>query len=209
MLYTDLAPIPVHEVNVPEQLVESIAELQPPTIIAVSGFGGSGKSSFATALGRRINAPIIGVDAFIIDRTMSQYTRWGFIDFDRLEQEVLRPFVEGKSITYGQFDWAINAIGQRLEVPPASQLIVEGVGLFRPGLLRYFSLLVWVDCPLEEAIRRGKQRDRVEYNNPQDHVWDGIWRENDVECFNEYCPKEIAHFVINNDDDTSNSITLP
>ena len=193
----------------PKELVDEIARHQPPTSIAVSGFRGAVKSGFAAALGHRIVAPVVGIDAFIIDRTMSVYTRWELIDFDRLAQEVLHPFMQGKAVEYGHFNWATNKVGSERKLPRTPRMIVEGVGLFRPSLLKYFSLLVWVDCPLDEAIRRGKKRDREEYNTPHDDTWDGIWRENDVECFNEYRPKEIAHFIISNHDPSSDMNTLP
>lgn len=180
--------------NVPGLLLEKIAQLEPPTVIAVSGFGGAGKSSFAAALGSKISAPVVGLDAFIIDRSLARYTHWEIVDFVRLEREVLRPFVEGKSLRYRQFDWGKNRVDKSRELPAAKTIIVEGVGLFRPSLRRYFSLMVWVDCPLHEAIRRGKQRDQ----DAHDGSWDGVWKENDEQCFDEYRPKEIAHLVIDN-----------
>ena len=184
--------------DIPEELTATIAGLPPPAVIAVSGFGGAGKSGFARVLGQRTGVPVVGIDSFIIDRTLSRYTRWEIMDFDRLEREVLRPFNEGKPVRYGHFDWRQNAVGEERELPATGQLIVEGVGLFRPGLRRYFSLLVWVDCPAHEATARGKKRDREEYNSPQDEAWEGIWKENDEECYREYRPEEIADFIIDN-----------
>ncbi len=184
--------------EVPAPLLERISRLEPPAVIAVSGFGGAGKSSFAAALAVRIGAPVVGLDAFILSNTVARFARWEIVDFDRLEREVLRPFAAGEPVCYGRFDWEKNRVGDRGELPVSGTLIVEGVGLFRPGLLEYFSLLVWVSCPLHEAIRRGKQRDREEYHHPQDEWWDGVWRENDEQCFHAYRPEEIAHFVVDN-----------
>ena len=184
--------------DVPEPLLGKISQLEPPAVIAVSGFGGAGKSSFASALGSRISAPVVGLDAFILDNTLTRYTHWNFMDFGRLEREVLLPFTEKRPVCYGRFDWAKNLVGESHELPVSEAMIVEGVGLFRPGLRKYFSILIWVDCPLHEAIRRGKQRDREEYHHPQDEAWDGIWKENDQQCFAAYRPKEVAHFVVNN-----------
>ena len=76
--------------------------------------------------------------------------------------------------------------------------MVEGVGLFRPVLTRYFSLMVWVECPLEEAIRRGKKRDREVYNQPPDEAWDGVWRRNDEEYARSCQPAKIADAVYDN-----------
>jgi len=120
------------------------------------------------------------------------------MDFPRLEREVLAPFHEGQSVRYGHFNWLKNMIGETRDLPATKRLIVEGVGLFRPTLLKYFSLMIWVDCPLEESIRRGKKRDREEYQNPQDEAWDGIWKRNDEECFQQFKPKQTAHFIVDN-----------
>jgi uridine kinase len=180
------------------QLIERIARLEPPSIIAVSGFGGAGKSSFASALGHRIAAPVVGIDSFIIDRNMSQYARWEIMDFARLEREVLRPFRQRQPVQYGHFDWDKNTVGGKRVLPATGSIIVEGVGLFRPDLLPHFALLIWVDCPIQEAIERGKKRDRDEHSNGQDELWDGLWKENDEACYFAYQPKESAHFIINN-----------
>ena len=186
------------KMNIPEQLIQRIALLPSPAIIGVSGFGGAGKSSVAAMLGGKIGATVVGVDSFFKDRTISNYAYWEIVDFQRLEREVLQPFLERKSVRYGHFDWGKNTIGESREVPVTNRLIVEGVGLFRPVLLGYFSLTIWVDCPMPEAIQRGKKRDREEYNNPQDEAWDGIWKRNDEECLAKFNPKNTAHFLFDN-----------
>jgi hypothetical protein len=83
-----------------KQLSPRVAFLQSPAIIAVSGFGGAGKSSIASALGSKIGAPVLGIDSFIKDRTIMSYAYWEIMDFKRLEGEVLRPFLEGKPVRY-------------------------------------------------------------------------------------------------------------
>ena len=177
-------------------LLEKIARLRQPVVVGVSGYGGAGKSTFAAKLGQMMGAPVIGLDSFIISRTPSEYAHWEIIDFARLKREVLEPFTAGQRVRYGHFDWIQNQINGLRELPPTGGLIVEGVGLFRPALLKYFALLIWLACPIEEAIRRGKRRDREEYNNPQEESWDGIWKRNDEQCYRDYQPEKIADFVI-------------
>ncbi|MBI4088941.1 hypothetical protein HY415_02490 [Candidatus Kaiserbacteria bacterium] len=43
-------------------LIEKLLTLKKPANIAISGFDGAGKSTFANLLGSAINAPIICVD---------------------------------------------------------------------------------------------------------------------------------------------------
>ncbi|HSH31418.1 MAG TPA: hypothetical protein VK963_01995 [Candidatus Saccharimonadales bacterium] len=100
-----------------------------PAAIAVSGFGGAGKSTFAKQLGERIGAPVIGIDSFIKDRTLTDYSMWELMDFNRLKQEVLIPFQNSENpIHYGHFDWNKNAVSETFTVNHDGRIIVEGVG---------------------------------------------------------------------------------
>jgi hypothetical protein len=56
--------------------------------------------------------------------------------------------------------------------------------------------MIWIDCPIEEAIKRGKQRDLALNITSHDQYWDGIWRRNDEEYWTIYKPKEIANDII-------------
>ena len=115
---------------IPYTLIARITLFQSPYIIAISGFGGAGKSTFASALGNAIDAPVIGVDSFMVDRNRPDYELWKIMDFDRLKREVLSPFLERKRVRYGHFDWETNAIGEVRELPLTECVIVEGVGQF-------------------------------------------------------------------------------
>jgi uridine kinase len=180
-----------------EHLIARIDALPAPAIIGVSGFGGSGKSTFAARLASRLKAEVVGADAFWTDK--AEYSLWECVDFARLVREVLLPVLNGAgAITFGQYDWAAKRITRATSVTVGRRMIVEGVGLFRPTLLRYFALRVWIDCPLDEAMRRGKKRDRDVYGSPQDEAWEGIWRRNDEEYARTFKPQETAHWIVGN-----------
>ena len=184
--------------EIPKEILEKIAALSKPAIIAISGFGGSGKSTFAGMLGERMGAPVVDVDSFARNR-LGGGSNWDAFDFARLEREVLIPFIEDQDpIIHGQYDWGENAVISTRQVHHDGLLIIEGVGLFRPELLKYFSYKIWIDVPLEESIERGKKRDREVYNNPQDEKWNGIWKTNDTEFFEKFDPKGIADVIISN-----------
>lgn len=182
-------------------LLEMIRSLPKPALVGVSGFGGSGKSSIARKLGEVLGAPVVGVDSFQTKGAFnSTFSLWGIMDYVRLEKEVLRPFRNNEDpIHYGHFDANSESISKTVEIKNDGILVVEGVGLFRPELLSYFSYKIWVDLPIEEAIARGKKRDREEYGNPTDELWDGVWKDNDLQYFEAYKPKEVADAVIKND----------
>ncbi len=184
--------------NIPETLKDRIALLPIPYIVAISGFGGAGKTTFASALGNAIGIPVIGIDSFITDRTRDSYRFWNLIDFNRFKTEVLLPFFTKKPVRYGHYDWEANEILEMRELPSAKGIIVEGVGLFRPALLDCFSLSIWLECPIETAMSRGMKRDREVYHNPQDEAWRGIWRRNDEECYREFDPAKAADIIVDN-----------
>jgi uridine kinase len=186
-------------IEIPAEVVTKIKSFPIPLIIGVSGLGGAGKSSFAHALGRVISAPVIGVDSFQKNRTDQEYSMWEIMDYERLEREVIKPFLAGEPLLrYGHFDWDTNGIELTKEVSHQGVIIIEGVGLFRPELNNCFGYKVWVDCQAEEATARGKKRDREQYQNPQDESWDGVWKTNDQECVIDYKPKEVADLIFDN-----------
>jgi uridine kinase len=50
--------------EITEDLLIAIKNLPKPTLVGVSGFGGSGKSSVARNLSEAWDTPVIGVDSF-------------------------------------------------------------------------------------------------------------------------------------------------
>jgi uridine kinase len=184
--------------NIPNVLLDALADLPRPTLIGISGFGGAGKTTFAQNLGAYVNAPVVGVDSFQTKGAFTtEYSLWRIMDFPRLEHEVLIPFLAGNtSIQYGHFDPGPEMITENRTITHNGILIVEGVGLFRPELMHYFTYTIWLDCPMEIAIARGKWRDREIHHNPTDALWDGVWRRNDLEYLDTYTPEKKAHIVL-------------
>lgn len=184
--------------KLPADLVEQIKSLMSPSVIAVSGFGGSGKTTLADLIGESINAPVVGVDSFQKDGVFdTAYKLWEIMDFVRLEKEVFIPFFDNQEvISYGNFDPVSKSITKR-QIENTGKLVVEGVGLFRPELEKYLMFKIWIDCPIQVALERGKKRDR-EIGSPVDSLWEGLWKENDLQYLEKFDPKSNADFVVNN-----------
>ncbi len=179
-------------------ILNTIEGIPEPKIIAVSGFGGSGKSTFANKLGEVLSSPVIGIDSFIRSNDIHNYTWKNLVDFDRLESEILQPFLNGEAILrYGHLDWISGKILPQ-QISPNGTLIVEGITLLRPEFMRFFSYSLWIDCPIDIAVTRGKKRDREVYHNPQDELWDTVWRKNDLAYFESIQPKKLANIIIDN-----------
>jgi len=182
-----------------EKIISELHQIKGPIIIGISGFGGAGKSTFAKMLSKELEAPIVGVDSFSKSKVHENYELWDVMDFQRIESEVIQPFLSAeKTIEYGEFDWGLDHIKEKSSFENNGLIIIEGVGLFRPSLNKYFNYKIWVECSVKEAIKRGKKRDREDYGNPQDEYWDGIWKKNDSEYFDKFKPKESVDLVVNN-----------
>lgn len=185
--------------TIPTHILEKIAVAAKPLIVAVSGVGGAGKSTFAEALSQKTGAQVVSVDSFMTDRTVPEYKNWEIMDYERLTKEVILPFLnKNPEITYGHFDWGKNDSTEIKSIPVSDILIIEGVGLFRPELNQYFGLKIWIEVDLEEALNRGKKRDREVHQNPQDENWDGVWKKNDEEYVKTFNPQSSADEIVFN-----------
>ena len=181
-----------------KEIVNSISMLKNPAIIGISGFGGSGKSTFAKVLASQLKVNCIGIDSFFKSKDTSEYQLWNIFDFKRLEEEVLKPYLSREcKISYGEFNWEENKVLKKSTIITNGLLIIEGVGIFRPEINNYFSYSIWIDCPIDIAIERGKKRDKEEYGINQDNNWDGIWKRNDLQCFDKFSPKIKSDCIVN------------
>jgi len=184
---------------IPANVISEIEAMPKPLIIGISGFGGAGQSTAAIALGKKIQAPIVSVDSFFKNSKDNNYERWEIIDFARLMTEVIIPFRSGKNpIRYGHFDWNMNRIVEEKEVHHDGKIIIEGVGLFRVDLNECLDFKIWIACSPIQATERGKKRDREEHQNPQDELWDGVWKRNDEQYLHSFQPEEAADVIVDN-----------
>ena len=116
---------------IPHELPQHIKALPLPSVMAISGFGGSGKSTFADLLAGFMNIPVISLDSFIIDQVATNYSNWECVDFRRLESEILIPFFNGdRVLEYGHFDWISNSVVKTKRIEHIGQIIVGGLGYF-------------------------------------------------------------------------------
>ena len=171
-------------------------EARGSQIVAISGFGGAGKSTLAAALAKEFEpAAVVSADDFILGQLGERCPDWRSIDRRRLVRTVLDPARRGSPIRYQQYDWANDRLGEERKVPSAPLLLVEGVGIMHPDLLPYFDLTVWIDCPLEIAAERGRLRARENHGVDQDALWRDVWVPNDRDYFDQFRPDLLADVI--------------
>lgn len=176
-----------------DQVISQVKNLPDKSIIFISGFGGSGKSTLAKQINGELNIPIISIDDFYIDK--KDYHYWSCFNYKELITKVIVPFKQNEIIKYNAYNWGNPNISKVINISISEKLIIEGVGLFSEELLKYSDLSIWIDCTLEESIKRGKNRDNNTYKVDNDDLWDGIWKHNDVECFRAYEPLSKADII--------------
>jgi uridine kinase len=168
-----------------------------PYIIAISGFGGAGKTTLANALkGKLEDAQIVSIDSFSTHE-WRRNADWDNFDRDRFTREVLSPARADRfPLVYAHEPWPGHVTDPAVKIPKATYLIVEGCSVFHPDLLKYYDCKIWVDCPLEEATKRGMWRDRHVHHDEQDYFWQNIWEPNDRDFFEKYRPDQVADVVV-------------
>ena len=194
----------------PEELQKLIGGILTKTkkgsrvIIAISGFGGSGKTTLAKQLEKELpDAAVISVDDFIIRSKFSERTdHWNSIDWLRLIEQVLSSFKNAGTVNYQVYDWQADNLDTWRTILQKRFLIIESVGLLQPLLLPYFDYSVWIDYPFESAMKRGMERDKARFSADNIHLWESrkklweeVWIPNDREYFAKHRPDTWADFV--------------
>lgn len=179
-----------------QEILTSIQKLSHPEnrplIIAISGFGGSGKTTLAAKLKEKLgDAQTVSIDSFSTHE-WHRNADWDNFDRERFTREVLRPARAGRfPLTFVHEPWPGNP-QEIIRVPWAHYLVVEGCSIFHPDLRGYYDLKIWVDCPLDVATNRGMWRDRYMHKDEQDYYWQTFWMPNERDFLSTYHPDEAA-----------------
>ncbi|MFF3615080.1 uridine kinase [Streptomyces sp. NPDC002580] len=170
-------------------------------LIAVDGMGGSGKSTLAAAVAALGGAVVVHGDDFY--RPMDAGERAGltpaqgydrYFDWQRLRDEVLTPLTTGRDAAYRPYDWPSGALAtdRTHTVARNGLVLVEGVYTARPELADHYDLVVYVETPPDESMRR--LRARGDDHGPID--WEARWRLAEEHYLTTTRPRERADLVI-------------
>jgi uridine kinase len=145
----------VHEVSIKKKLV----------LVGIDGCGASGKSTFSAELSASLkSAAVISMDDFYkssqarIRRSDPKPIGWQF-DWQRLEKEVLTPLKTHGEAKYQRYNWNTDYLQEWRSIRAFSTIIIEGIYALRPELTEYYDLRLWIECPREERLKRGLERD--------------------------------------------------
>lgn len=169
-----------------------------PLIIAISGFGGSGKTTLANTLKSLLpgRTELVCIDSFS-NHKWHRNDDWDNFDRTRFAKQILIPAHANKfPLIYTEEPWPGRPISPAIKMAKPNYLIAEGCSIFHPDLLEYYDYKIWMDCPLQEATQRGMWRDRHVYNDEHDHLWKTVWMPNEHDFFQKYRPDHAASLLI-------------
>jgi uridine kinase/MFS family permease len=172
----------------PEELAARIAELRPQgrrtVLVAIDGYGGSGKTTLARWLVNRLGGTTICSDDF----ARAGVPGW---EWHRFDEQVLAPLVADKAARYQRYDWDEERLAEWHEIEPGGFLFAEGVSISRKELGDPWNLKVWVECPYEVRLERGLDRD----GEAMRETWD-YWMLEETRYVEEQRPHERADYIV-------------
>ena len=136
----------------------SAPRLGPVRLMAIDGPAGSGKTTLAAAVARRLVAAGDAVATVHLD---DLYEGWTGLEgvWDRLERDVLGPLSRGEAGRYQRYDWASGDRVQWRIVPVPDVLVVEGCGAAARAVDGRAAVRIWVEAPETVRLERGLARD--------------------------------------------------
>ncbi len=198
LLHTDLLPLlPLLE-SLQEHLCKKGAEA--PTVIAVDGRAGAGKSSLAACLADLLApASTVYMDDFFLPPALRTEQRLaacgGNLHYERFAEEVL-PYLRGVAdFSYRCFDCSVMDYGELRRVQGAPIYLVEGSYSHHPYLGDYADLRVFVD--VEPAL----QLERITARNGERmaELFKSRWIPMEEQYFRAFAVREAADIVLSVD----------
>ena len=151
-----MTPLTIAELA--ERVLAGPARCGVTRLVCVDGPSGSGKST----LGRRLadalgDPPLVHMDDL--------FPGWDGLAaaVPLLTEQIITPLAAGRSAGYRRYDWDRGEFAETRHLGRPAVLVVEGVAAGSRPTAPYTSLLVWVEAPRADRLRRGLERDGETY----------------------------------------------
>lgn len=135
-------------------------ETARPTIIAIDGRSGSGKSTFASSLAQHLSESY----SVAVLRLENLYHGWhGLAAAYQMYNDLLPILSTGQTLSYPTWDWAANTVGEEQTFTPAQIVIIEGVGALNDKARTFIDFGIWLQAPEDFRRDRALARDGQTY----------------------------------------------
>lgn len=171
-------------------------KLSGQVVISIDGPCGGGKTTIAKMIEEELGYNILHMDDFYLpfDKRDKNWMNIiaGHMDYDRLIENVLKPYKEKKQTNYISYDCHSDKYLQEIPIDLDKFLVIEGSYTSNPILDKYVSAKIFVDIDKVEQVKRLTKR------NPS--VVDkflSMWVPFENRYFDELKIKDISDLVIN------------
>lgn len=182
-----------------EDLIKQIEDLlakKAPVVVAISGHGGSGKSTLADKLARHFGIAenqIVSTDGLHAKNYMQAPDIFHHHDWETI-MRLFETVRDTDRLVYSKRD--SDGIESTVDVPRPPVVVVEGIRLLRPEVMPYVDISVWIDCPLELASKRAKERNRLQGDSEAEiALWDTKWTPESTLYYEQVQPQKLASFI--------------
>lgn len=191
-----------------------------PLLVGISGVDGAGKTMFTDDLVKQLKESsrhIIqaSIDGFHFPEEIrykkGENSAEGFyhdsFNYNAAKEVLLEPLSSG-SLRYktAVFDWETNSevIESEQEAKSDSILVMEGIFLFRPELVNYWDMKIFIDVDFKITMQRGIERSIKNGSSTSREDLEVKYKSRYIPgqqmYFDEANPKQIADIVIDNND---------
>lgn len=132
-------------------------------LIAIDGRCGSGKTTLAVQLQKKLQCEVIPMDDFFLrpeQRTEERLaTPGGNVDYERFLKEVMVPLSAGRDFSYRPYDCRTQTLKGDKKICRNRITIIEGAYSCHPKLWEYYDLHIFLD------VDKITQMDRIRKRN--------------------------------------------
>ncbi len=144
-------------------ILERMARVKEPMVIAIDGRCASGKSTMAQKLSEITGAGVVHMDDFFLPMELRTEERLnspgGNVHYERFAEEVLPFLKRAGAFTYRRFDCSRMELGEKRLVAEAPFVIVEGSYSCHPSFGDYAAVKVFSDVAPQVQLERIGRRD--------------------------------------------------
>jgi len=179
--------------------LELLSRTGKPTVVAVDGRCGSGKTRLAQLAQYLLPCQVVHMDDFYLppDRRAPSWENIpaGNMDLERFRREILLPAREGRLKAYRPYDCQTGQLLQAVELDEYPLTLVEGSYAHHPALAEAYQATIFLTCAPDEQTLRLKRREGEGYP-----AFEQRWRPMEERYFRAFDTEKKAQLVLDTTD---------